>query len=242
MKLLGIKLDKFFAMFPITQSRHYILLILFFVASTLGAKEDKPLLSQEDWVTEQKPGGSVAFNTTSLEIKDTAGSTIWYRTKLTSPLEINYSISVINDDDKNYRVSDLNCYWMANESNEDVAPYQSHTRRHGAFSEYDSLYTYYVGYGGNNNSTTRFRRYDGTKNRPLLPENDLRDQKHLLIGNHTYHIKLICKNNLTEYWCDGEKIFSFHDPKPLKSGWFAFRLLKNHVVVTDFKVSENLKP
>jgi hypothetical protein len=229
-------------MFPITQARHYTLLILFLLTSALIAKENKSIFSPNNWVTEQKPGGLVAFNTTSLEIKDSAGCTLWYRKKLTSPIEINYSITVVKDNDKDYRVSDLNCFWMANDSIEDVAPFQSHTPRHGAFPEYDSLYTYYVGYGGNNNTTTRFRRYDGTKTRPLLPENDLREQKHLLIGNHTYHIKLICKDDLTEYWCDGERVFSFIDPKPLKSGWFAFRLLKNHVIVTDFEILEKLKP
>ena len=33
--------------------------------------------------------------------------------------------------------------------------------RSGTFAEYNDLLTYYVGLGGNRNTTTRFRRYIG---------------------------------------------------------------------------------
>ena len=42
------------------------------------------------------------------------------------------------------------------------------------FAAYNDLKTYYVGLGGNRNTTTRFRRYIGDpETRPLLPEHDL---------------------------------------------------------------------
>ena len=41
--------------------------------------------------------------------------------------------------------------------------------RSGAFADYNDLLTYYVGLGGNRNTTTRFRRYIGDPVlRPLL--------------------------------------------------------------------------
>ena len=38
--------------------------------------------------------------------------------------------------------------------------------RSGAFAEYNDLLTYYVGLGGNRNTTTRFRRYIGDPVQP----------------------------------------------------------------------------
>jgi hypothetical protein len=47
--------------------------------------------------------------------------------------------------------------------------------RTGAFADYDTLKTYYVGQGGNGNTSTRFRRYVGRPGeRPLLPRTTTR--------------------------------------------------------------------
>ena len=55
---------------------------------------------------------------------------------------------------------------------------------------------YYLGYGGNHNSTTRFRRYDGDesgitnpKARPAILK-EYTDAGHLRKPNHWYHIKI----------------------------------------------------
>ncbi|MGH1559213.1 DUF6250 domain-containing protein [Caulobacter segnis] len=46
-------------------------------------------------------------------------------------------------------------------------------RVRAAFADYDTLKTYYVGQGGNYNSSTRFRRYVGRAgDRPMLPQHD----------------------------------------------------------------------
>jgi hypothetical protein len=96
---------------------------------------------------------------------------------------------------------------------------------------------YYVGYGGNNNTTTRFRRYAGDGSKPLLPKNDLQEAKFLLVGDHTY-ITLVTAGGRTQFIRDGEVIFDFDDPEPLFEGWFAFRTVNSYIEIGNFSVYE----
>ena len=185
------------------------------------------------WMVEQMPGGTVAARDEALVIEDAAGCTVWFREKLTTPVEITYEITAVSNGGPRDRVSDVNCFWMAQEPRSAAMP----AGRSGRFSDYDSLLTYYVGMGGNDNTTTRFRRYDGTAARPLLPEHDLKDKKFLLEPNRPYRIRLVARDGVAEYWRDGEKIFSIRDPAPLTSGWFAFRTVRSHLVIRNFRVT-----
>ncbi len=186
-----------------------------------------------NWRIEQMPGGHVAIHDdNSVEIEDFAGCTVWLREKLTAPVEISYEVTVVARGGPHDRVSDVNCFWMAVDPRApDGCPFGTGHRRTGKFSDYDSLFTYYVGMGGNENTTTRFRRYDGTAARPLLPEHDLQEKRFLLEPNRTYHIRLVARDGVAEFWRDGEKLFSFRDPAPLTSGWFALRTVKSHLIV-----------
>jgi len=110
--------------------------------------------------------------------------------------------------------------------------------RDGRFKTYDTLRTYYVGYGGNTNSTTRFRRYDGTGARPLLPSHDLTAPEYLLQPDHVYHITLTAAaDGRVQFIRDGSVVFEFVDPEPLKSGWFGFRTVHSRMEVSNFRVS-----
>ena len=186
------------------------------------------------WAVEQMPGGSVAARDGALVIDDAAGCCVWFRQRLTAPVEISYEVTVISKGGPHDRVSDVNCFWMARDPKSDAA---MPAGRSGKFADYDSLLTYYVGLGGNANTTTRFRRYDGTPARPLLPEHDLSGKNFLLEANHTYHIRLVARDGGAEYWRDGEKLFSFRDPAPLANGWFAFRTVRSHLVIKNFRVT-----
>jgi hypothetical protein len=194
---------------------------------------DEPTADLHRWAVEQMPGGTVTSRDGALVIEDAAGCTVWYRERLTAPVEISYDITVVAQGGPHDRVSDVNCFWMARDPKSDARP----AGRSGKFSDYDSLFTYYVGYGGNTNSTTRFRRYDGTPARPLLPEHDLSAKKFLLEPNRVFHLRLVARDGVAEYWRDGEKIFSFRDPSPLTSGWFAFRTVKSHLEIRNFRVT-----
>jgi hypothetical protein len=187
------------------------------------------------WVVEQMPGGTVTVRDGAMVIEDAGGCTVWLREKLTAPVEISYEITAISAGGPHDRVSDVNCFWMANDPRTPAGPpFASAHMRSGKFADYDSLLTYYVGYGGNTNSTTRFRRYDGTPARPLLPEHDLSDKKFLLTANQIYRIRVVARGGAVEFWRDGERIFFFRDPAPLTSGWFAFRTVSSHLVIRHF--------
>lgn len=91
--------------------------------------------------------------------------------------------------------------------------------------------------GGNDNTTTRFRRYAGDGTKPLLPEHDLREKRFLLEPNRTYRLRIVVRGGRTEFWRDGEAIFTFADPAPLAEGWFALRTVKSHLEIRDFRVA-----
>ena len=205
--------------------------ILFGVIAGGNAAESKP-----EWKIEQVAPGTATQRDGVLVIQDTGGCTAWWSERLVAPVEISYDVTVVMAGGKTDRVSDLNCFWMARDPRSAEAPFAPGQARTGKFSDYDSLLTYYVGYGGNNNTTTRFRRYDGTAARPLLPEHDRSDKKFLLEGNRTYRIRLVARDGVAEYYRDGEKIFSFPDPAPLTAGWFAIRTVRSHLVVKNLRI------
>ena len=199
-----------------------------------------PPLHQDDfrhglaqWTVEQLPGGRVNASDGVLLIEDEAGCTVWFRAKLKAPVSIQYTATVRAD----ARVSDLNCFWMAADpARPDDLFHPAHTRT-GAFATYDSLRTYYVGYGGNANTTTRFRRYDGSGARPLLPEHDLSDKKFLLEPGRAYRIQLIARDGTAQFRRDGEILFTYRDPAPLTEGWFGFRTVNSKIEIRNFTIT-----
>ncbi len=208
------------------------------LAGTFSTAAEPAFAEAARWAVEQMPGGIVKFHGNAIEIEDAAGCTVWWREKLTTPVAISYTVTAIDRGGPKDRVSDVNCFWMANDPRSAAAPFAPGQARSGKFSDYDSLLTYYVGYGGNTNSTTRFRRYDGTAARPLLPEHDLSEKKFLLEGNRPYRIRLVARAGRAEFWRDGERIFVFTDPAPLRAGWFALRTVKSHLRVEDFRIEK----
>ncbi|HWA24194.1 MAG TPA: DUF6250 domain-containing protein [Lacunisphaera sp.] len=186
-----------------------------------------------NWVVEQQPGGTVTAEGGKMVIADAAGCTVWLREPLEAPVTITYLAKVSSA----ARVSDLNCFWMASDPARPDDLFAAGHKRDGKFATYDSLRTYYVGYGGNTNSTTRFRRYDGTGARPLLPEHDLTEKKFLLQPDHAYAIALVAgADGRVQFIRDGEVIFDWTDPQPLKRGWFGFRTVNSRIEVTEFSV------
>jgi len=205
--------------------------------------EPAELLHQDDfadtsrWLVEQRPGGWVTVRDGVLVVDDAGGCTVWFRPELTAPVIITYEATVLNRGGPHDRVSDLNCFWMASDP---VAPDGSvlatTAQRSGALAEYDRFRLYYVGCGGNSNTTTRFRRYTGTGERPLLPEHDFQAAAFLLRGNQTYRITLVAAGGRAQYLRDGEVIFDYADPQPLARGWFGFRTVHSRIEIKHFRV------
>ncbi len=194
----------------------------------------------DKWRLELEEPGSVTAKDGVLDIDVPAGATIWFRQKLKGPVMISYEATAVSKGGPNDRVSDLNSFWMATDpvSPEDLFAHP----RTGAFAGYNALRMYYVGLGGNGNTTTRFRRYIGDAvERPLLPENDLSVAQHPdkgIAANRTQQITLIADGGLIQYWRDNEKIFEMNDLHPYTEGWFGIRTTKNHMQVRKLKVTQ----
>jgi Domain of unknown function (DUF6250) len=192
----------------------------------------------DKWRVEMEKPGTVTAKDGVLDIDVPAGVTVWFKQEIEGPVMISYEARVVLAGGANDRVSDLNSFWMATDpaSPGDIFAHP----RTGAFAGYNSLHLYYVGLGGNGNTTTRFRRYIGdTVERPLLPENDISVKEHPdkgIVANKPQEVVLVADGGLIQYWRDGNKVFEMMDAEPYTRGWFGIRTTKNHMQVQDFRV------
>lgn len=176
---------------------------------------------------EQNP--EIRISDGRLAIEVTGGATAWFNKKLSGNYLIEFKRKVIIAGGERDRLSDLNMFWAASD------PENANLfTRTGVLEEYDSVRMYYVGMGGNTNSTTRFRKYEGNGERRLLGE--YLDANHLLEPNKEYLVQIVVYNGTTDLYIDGQKFFGYVDPAPLTTGYFGIRTTKSHQLVDDFKV------
>jgi hypothetical protein len=190
--------------------------------------------SMNAWHVEAEQLSRVSVRDGVLDVESSAGLTLWFRHRLEGPVEIEFDATAVSEGGPHDEVSDLNVFWMA--SNRDgSAPFPS--SRQGRFAAYNDLLTYYVGLGGNRNTTSRFRRYIGDAgNRPLLPEHDLNSPDVLLVPNKKQKITLIADRNRIEYKRDGRSLFQLHDDQPYTQGWFAIRTTQSHLRIERLRI------
>ena len=194
------------------------------------------------WHIETEQPGTISAKEGTLSIDVPRGCTVWFTQELSGNIMIEYDARMIRaaTPGPNDRVSDLNCFWMATDprANSDAATdYFNVPARTGAFATYDQLKTYYVGQGGNSNTTTRFRRYIGAAgNRPILPEYDLTAAQYLLTPNTWQRIRLVACGKLIEYYRDDVRIFQYMDPEPYTRGYFGIRTTFNHMEVKNLLI------
>ncbi len=189
----------------------------------------------DQWVIELEQPGTVRTVNSVLDIDVPAGATLWFKHELTGPVAIVFDATAVQANGANDRVSDMNTFWMATNQDGTAAPFSQ--PRSGKFADYNNLLTYYVGLGGNTNTTTRFRRYIGDPlTRPLLPEHDLSDAKSLLVPNQKQTIMLVAHGSRIEYWRDGIKLLHYNDPAPYQRGWFAIRTVQSHLRIERLRV------
>ena len=180
------------------------------------------------WIAEAEKDGFVEWDKDSVaDIHASGGLTLWYDHKLHADVVIEYDARIVSDG----RVSDLNCFWMADR----------HNGGSGRFVDLYAMQLYYVGYGGNYNTTTRFRRYNGEARcidsaiyRPPVLREYL-DSLHLIKADHWYHIRLEQIGGRVRYIIDGECLVDFVDPNPLIEGYFGFRTTLSHAQLKNFR-------
>ena len=180
---------------------------------------------------EKPAASSVSVAGGKLLIDAAGGATVWFKQKLEGDVLISFTRKVMVEGGKNDRLSDLNMFWMAR----DVNNPELFTRQ-GEFSEYDGLLLYYAGIGGNTNTTTRFRRYDGKGARVMFA--DLSSKAYLLEANKEYAVQIAVYRGCTRVVVDGKEYFQYQDPAPLRTGFFGFRTTQSRQQIENFTVHQ----
>jgi rhamnogalacturonan endolyase len=190
----------------------------------------KPL-DKKEWIAEIEPKDTSTVYTANgnLVLNTKGGVTVWLNKLLMGNIRIEYDRTVLVEGKPNDRLSDLNQFWMATDPRNNNL-----FTRSGKLELYDSLSLYYVGMGGNTNSTTRFRKYNGKGERELLQE--YTDAAHLLQPNVTYHVSILVKDDETSYWVNGQCYFLYKDAAILKTGYFGFRSTKSRQAISGLKI------
>ena len=195
-----------------------------------------------DWAVEDSSGKlQITCIGDTMDIVSPDGLSLWYKKCLTGNYEISYRVKVITENGMYDRLSDLNCFWGADDPEYPDDFFARSSWRKGVFQNYNTLNLYYVGYGGNENKTTRFRAYHGeyygvddAKIKPVIKE--YTDESHLLKSGQWYDIRIRVVNGITTFCMNGEELFRLPIKDNEGDGYFALRLWKNHVSFTDFQV------
>lgn len=180
----------------------------------------------------------------TIDIVAPKGLTLWYNERMEGNTIIEYDARIVVEDNNTEpwnRLSDLNCFWMASDTHrESHNPLEGIPERQGIFVRQYALSLYYLGFGGNHNTTMRFRRYNGdergAKNAEYRPSILIEhtDSAHLLKKNHWYHIRLEQIDGCVRYIIDGVVIAEYQDPTPLTQGYFGFRTTLSHAQIRRF--------
>lgn len=208
-------------------------------------RENHERFPLSEWVIEdESDSASFTFLHDTLEIVSPKGLTMWYNRELSGNYKISYSISLRMDGRESDRLADMNCFWAASDPLHPDSLFFRSEERHGIFKNYNSLNLYYVGYGGNDNTTTRFRKYHGkfygteddNRVKPLLQE--YTDEKHLLKPNNWYNVVITVQDGVSQFSVNGEELFRLEDKEPYEKGYFGIRLLENRAQITAFSVEK----
>lgn len=185
-----------------------------------------------------------------LDIATPAGLSLWWRERLSGDYAIRFTALALpapaSAGPHAGRLSDLNMFWNALEA-DGSAPYP----RDGKFAGYDTLPTYYVGFGANANTTTRLRHYDGSQRRlltgfadgaiaepgerPMTRETRLQAGKPLSVeivsrqptANDPVHLR---------WRADSNELFTRADANPRLQGHFALRTTASRLQIRDFQI------
>lgn len=222
----------------------YLLMLCSLLAVASESGLNKQQFAKYWRVESEAPDYQLNFRGDTCEILSPKGLTLWRKEKMRQGMTVEYDACVVDEGKVGDRLSDMNCFWMAS----DPKAKDLWTRadwRSGIFTRCYTLQMYYLGYGGNHNTTTRFRRYNGdeagvedaTKRPAILKE--YTDAEHLLKPNHWYHVKIeSMMTGHTRFYIDGACIVDYFDPQPLESGWFGFRTTLSRTRIANFQSYE----
>lgn len=185
-----------------------------------------------------------------LDIATPAGLSLWWREPLSGDYAIRFTAvalpAPVTAGTLAGRLSDLNMFWNALEA-DGSEPYL----RSGKFGGYDTLPTYYAGFGANGNTTTRLRLYDGSQRRlltgfadgavaetgeaPMTRETRLHAGKPLSIEIVSRQPTAADPVHL-RWVADSNEVFTRADPNPRLHGYFALRTTASRLQIRDFQI------
>lgn len=192
----------------------------------------------------------VSANGGVLDIATPAGLSLWWREPLSGDYAIRFTAVALpapaTAGALAGRLSDLNMFWNALEA-DGSEPYP----RSGKFGGYDTLPTYYAGFGANGNTTTRLRLYDGSQRRlltgfadgaiaetgeaPMTRETRLHAGKPLSIEIVSRQPTAADPVHL-RWRADSNEVFTRADPNPRLHGYFALRTTASRLQIRDFQI------
>ena len=211
-------------------------LMLMVLSATAKPQTDDFRHGLSHWRVEAEAPSRVTVEDGVMDIDTPEGLSVWWGQELTAPVAIEYEVMAVSTGGPNDTVSDVNAFWMATDPAAPGGSPLGHPRS-GAFAAYDTLKTYYVGIGGNRNTTTRMRRYVGEPgNRPLLPEHDRADAAALLAANRWMPVRLTADGTAVTVDFGGKRLFTMTDAAPYRRGWFALRTTKSHLRIRNFRI------
>jgi len=181
------------------------------------------------WAVEAEAGKpeQAAFASSGALILDAErGLTVWLRKQLIGHYEISFTRTVLAEGKPHERLSDLNFFWEAQLGSDPFS-------RSGKLEDYDKVPMFYAGIGGNTNSTSRFRTYDGTGERKLLQE--YLAPEYLLKANQPYRIRIVVDAKGTRLYVDDREWFSAPGPQA-GGGYFGLRTTQSRQKVENFQV------
>lgn len=190
------------------------------------------------WVVESATNAGLAdyINDNTLDIRVPEGITIWNATEFSGNVMIEYSVTAIEKGGVHDRVSDINCFWMATDPVNPDDFFRNTALRKGVFQNYYALKLYYAGYGGHDNTRTRFRKYNGiAEPRPEILR-EYTDAQHLIASNRENTVRIVCMNGIVKYYFNDELLLELNDEEPYQKGYFGFRTTNSHLKIDNFKV------
>lgn len=209
-----------------------------------ASKFDLSNLYQDDfnqktsnWIIESSNLTETSWKGGELDIDTSSGTTVWFKEPIGVMTLIEFDGRTVVEGGQNDRGTDLNFFWMATDlTNPDF--FQQSGWRNGKMRNYDSLSLYYVGYGANDNSTTRFRQYTGDGTRPLQSKYDINDRQFMNIDNIPTNIKIYNLPEKTVILSNDQFLYEIPRDSQYQEGWFGFRTWKSHIAIDKFSVSK----
>ncbi|RZL30283.1 MAG: hypothetical protein EOP35_24080 [Rubrivivax sp.] len=185
-----------------------------------------------------------------LDIATPAGLSLWWRQPLSGDYAIRFTALALpapaSAGPHAGRLSDLNMFWNALEL-DGSEPYA----RSGRFAGYDTLPTYYVGFGANANTTTRLRHYTGTERRLLTgyadgavaePGERPMSRETRLRAGEPLTVEIVSRQPTAadpvhlRWRANSNELFTHADANARLHGYFAFRTTASRLQIRDFQV------